>query len=124
MSVRRLAKEQPASFAFKPETLKLARWWMSKYPPGRQRSAVVPVLWLVLLGFVLRVAYEVQGTVFYSHYKDSFTLFSGLFVIALSIVANVILIPPFALDGAASAIIISYGAGIVARRMMITSYFR
>jgi O-antigen/teichoic acid export membrane protein len=84
----------------------------------------MPVLWLVLLGFVLRVAYEVQGTVFYSHYKDSFTLFSGLFVIALSIVANVILIPPFALDGAASAIIISYGAGIVARRMMITSYFR
>lgn len=82
------------------------------------------VLWLVLLGFVLRVAYEVQGTVFYSHYKDSFTLFSGLFVIALSIVANVTLIPPFALDGAASAIIISYGAGIVARQIMITSYFR
>ena len=84
----------------------------------------MPVLWLVLLGFVLRIVYEVQGTVFYSHYKDSFTLFSGLFVIALSIVANVILIPPFALDGAASAIIISYGAGIVARHMMITSYFR
>lgn len=84
----------------------------------------MPVLWLVLLGFVLRVGYEVQGTVFYSHYKDSFTLFSGLFVIALSIVANVTLIPPFALDGAASAIIISYGAGIVARQIMITSYFR
>jgi peptidoglycan biosynthesis protein MviN/MurJ (putative lipid II flippase) len=82
------------------------------------------VLWLVLLGFVLRVAYEVQGTVFYSHYKDSFTLFSGLFVIALSIFANVTLIPPFALDGAASAIIVSYGAGIVARQIMITSYFR
>jgi len=47
LSVRRLAKEQPASFAFKPETLKLAKWWMSKYPPGRERSAVVPILWLV-----------------------------------------------------------------------------
>ena len=82
------------------------------------------VLWLVLLGFVLRVAYEVQGTVFYSHYKDSFTLFSGLFVIALSIFANVTLIPLFALDGAASAIIVSYGAGIAARQIMITSYFR
>lgn len=84
----------------------------------------MPVLWLVLLGFVLRVVYEVQGTVFYSHYKDSFTLFSGLFVIALSIFANVTLIPTFALNGAACAIIVSYGVGIVARHMMITSYFR
>ncbi len=84
----------------------------------------MPVLWLVLLGFVLRMAYEVQGTVFYSRYKDSFTLFSGLFVIALSILANVILIPSFALNGAASAIIVSYGAGIVARHVMITSYIR
>jgi len=36
----------------------------------------------------------------------------------------VILIPPFALDGAASAIIISYGAGIIARYVMITSHIR
>lgn len=84
----------------------------------------MPVLWLVLLGFVLRMAYEVQGTVFYSRYKDSFTLFSGLFVIALSILANVILIPSFSLNGAACAIIISYGAGIAARHVMITSYIR
>ena len=47
MSVRRLAKEQPASFAFSPETLKQAQGWMSKYPAGRQRSAVIPILWLV-----------------------------------------------------------------------------
>ncbi|HVX77462.1 MAG TPA: hypothetical protein VHB49_15120 [Bradyrhizobium sp.] len=84
----------------------------------------IGVLWLVLLGFVLRMAYEVQGTVFYSRYKDTFTLFSGLFVIALSVFANVILIPPFSLYGAASAIIVSYVAGIVARHIMITSYFR
>jgi len=82
------------------------------------------VLWTILLGFVLRMAYEVQGTVFYSRYKDLFTLFSGLFVIALSIVANMVLIPPFALYGAASAIIVSYIAGIIARYVMITSYCR
>jgi O-antigen/teichoic acid export membrane protein len=82
------------------------------------------VLWLVLVGFVLRMAYEVQGAVFYSRYKDIFTLFSGLFVIALSIVANMILIPSFALYGAASAIVLSYIAGIIARHIMITSYFR
>lgn len=84
----------------------------------------LPVLWLILAGFVLRMAYEVQGTVFYSRSKDAFTLFSGLFVIALSIVANMILIPSFALYGAASAIIFSYLAGIIARHIMITSHFR
>jgi NADH-quinone oxidoreductase subunit E len=47
LSVRRLAKEQPASFAFTPENLEKARWWMAKFPPGRQQSAVIPVLWLV-----------------------------------------------------------------------------
>jgi NADH-quinone oxidoreductase subunit E len=47
VSVRRLAKQQPASFAFTPESLEKARWWMSKFPPGRQQSAVIALLWLV-----------------------------------------------------------------------------
>ncbi len=46
MSVRRLARDQPASFAFAPERLETARWWIGKFPPGRQRSAVIPLLWL------------------------------------------------------------------------------
>jgi NADH-quinone oxidoreductase subunit E len=46
LSVRRLAKDQPASFAFAPERLETARWWIGKFPPGRQRSAVIPLLWL------------------------------------------------------------------------------
>lgn len=47
MSVRRLAKEQPATFEFSSETLEKANWWISKYPPERRRSAVIPILWLV-----------------------------------------------------------------------------
>ena len=47
MSVRRLAKDQPASFAFSDETLTTAQWWISKYPPARKQSAVIPILWLV-----------------------------------------------------------------------------
>lgn len=47
MSVRRLAAIQPASFAFKPATLKAAKVWMGNFPPGKQQSAVVPTLWLV-----------------------------------------------------------------------------
>ena len=47
MSVRRLAKDQPASFAFTPDNLEKARWWIAKFPPGRQQSAVIALLWLV-----------------------------------------------------------------------------
>jgi NADH-quinone oxidoreductase subunit E len=47
LSVRRLAAAQPASFAFSPATLKAAKTWMAGFPPGKQQSAVVPVLWLV-----------------------------------------------------------------------------
>jgi NADH-quinone oxidoreductase subunit E len=47
MSVRRLAAEQPASFAFTSEALERAAWWVAKFPEGRQQSAVIPLLWLV-----------------------------------------------------------------------------
>lgn len=47
MSVRRLAKDQPATFAFSKATKAKADWWISKYPQGRQQSAVIPILWLV-----------------------------------------------------------------------------
>ena len=47
MSVRRLAADQPPSFAFSDATMEKARWWMQKYPPERKQSAVIPILWLV-----------------------------------------------------------------------------
>ncbi|MHB8530031.1 MAG: NADH-quinone oxidoreductase subunit NuoE [Caulobacteraceae bacterium] len=47
MSVRRLAKDQPASFAFSPERLEEAEGWVARFPAGRQASAVVPLLMLV-----------------------------------------------------------------------------
>ena len=47
MSVRRLAKQQPASFAFTPESVAKAEWWIAKFPPGRQQSAVIALLWIV-----------------------------------------------------------------------------
>ncbi|MBP6011931.1 MAG: NADH-quinone oxidoreductase subunit NuoE [Alphaproteobacteria bacterium] len=45
MSLRRLAPQQPASFAFTAENLAWAQKQMKKYPDGRQASAVVPLLW-------------------------------------------------------------------------------
>ena len=47
MSVRRLAKEQPASFAFSKATKAKCDWWIAKYPADRKQSAVIPILWLV-----------------------------------------------------------------------------
>jgi NADH-quinone oxidoreductase subunit E len=47
MSVRRLAAEQPESFAFAPAAMEQARWWLAKYPPERKQSAVIPIMWLV-----------------------------------------------------------------------------
>ncbi len=49
MAVRRLAPKevQPTSFAFSAENLEWAKAQIEKYPPGRQASAVIPILWRV-----------------------------------------------------------------------------
>jgi NADH-quinone oxidoreductase subunit E len=49
MAVRRLApkEKQPTSFAFTAENLAWAKAQIEKYPPGRQASAVIPILWRV-----------------------------------------------------------------------------
>ena len=45
MSNRRFHPEQPASFAFSAENQAWAQATIAKYPPGRQASAVLPLLW-------------------------------------------------------------------------------
>ena len=45
MSVRRLAAEQPESFEFTPANKAWAEGVIAKYPPGRQFSAIIPLLW-------------------------------------------------------------------------------
>ncbi len=46
MSVRRLAAEQPESFAFSKESEKKVKFWLNKYPDDRKASAVIPLLWI------------------------------------------------------------------------------
>ena len=43
--LRRLHKDQPASFAFTEKNLEWAKGQISKYPEGRQASAIIPLLW-------------------------------------------------------------------------------
>ena len=45
MAVRRLAETQPDSFAFTPANRAWAEREMAKFPPGRQASAVISLLW-------------------------------------------------------------------------------
>ncbi|AGI67734.1 NADH-quinone oxidoreductase subunit E [Octadecabacter antarcticus 307] len=43
--LRRLHLDQPASFAFTPDNLAWANAQITKYPEGRQASAIIPLLW-------------------------------------------------------------------------------
>jgi NADH-quinone oxidoreductase subunit E len=65
MSVRRLADEavQPTTFAFTKENQAWAERKMAEYPPGRQQSAVIPVLFRAQeqQGWVSRAAIEAVG---------------------------------------------------------------
>ena len=44
--VEGLPFEQPGNFEFTPENLDRAEAHIAKYPPGRQASAVLPLLWI------------------------------------------------------------------------------
>ena len=43
--LRRLHPDQPDSFAFSPQNQKWAEAQVTKYPEGREASAVIPLLW-------------------------------------------------------------------------------
>lgn len=45
MSVRRIAETQPEGFSFTDENLEWAKELIAKYPEGKERSAVIPLLW-------------------------------------------------------------------------------
>lgn len=43
--LRRLYKDQPNNFAFTPANLNWAKAQITKYPEGREASAIIPLLW-------------------------------------------------------------------------------
>ncbi|MAB70187.1 MAG: NADH-quinone oxidoreductase subunit E, partial [Oceanicaulis sp.] len=46
MSARRIAAEQPESFAFNEKSEAKVKFWLAKYPEERKASAVIPLLWI------------------------------------------------------------------------------
>ena len=49
MSLRRPAKDQPENFEFNSSSLEAANTIVSKYPKGKQQSAVMALLYICLL---------------------------------------------------------------------------
>ncbi len=47
MSIKKISKQQPETFEFSEENLNIARNIISKYPEGKQQSAVMSLLYLV-----------------------------------------------------------------------------
>ena len=46
MSARRLAIRQPKEFSLSASAKTEISNWVKKYPKGRQRSALIPALWI------------------------------------------------------------------------------
>src|SRR4051812_11366818 len=61
MAIRRLDPIQPENFAFTPANLVWVKEVIAKYPPGKQASAVIPILWRAqeqIGGWITRPAME------------------------------------------------------------------
>jgi len=46
MSIKKISKEQPDKFEFNPKNLEIANKIISNYPKGKQKSAVMPLLYI------------------------------------------------------------------------------
>ena len=66
--LRRLHLEQPDSFAFTPENLAWAKAQITKYPEGREASAIIPLLWRAQEqeGWLTRPAIETVACLLYT----------------------------------------------------------
>jgi O-antigen/teichoic acid export membrane protein len=84
-------------------------------------GTALPVFWLILCGFIVRMAYEVQGTVLFSRQKDRLTLATGVLVLAISVAGNLALAPVYSLYVPAIVFIASYSMGAIARHRLISS---
>ncbi|GJL86233.1 MAG: hypothetical protein DHS20C02_20080 [Micavibrio sp.] len=64
-----------------------------------------PILWIILVGFVLIARTEVQQLIFYSQHKDGLALIAGLSTLAGAVLFNLILIPILGLWGVGLSLI-------------------
>jgi NADH-quinone oxidoreductase subunit E len=89
--LRRLHKDQPVSFAFTEKNLEWAKGQISKYPEGRQASAIIPLLWRAQEqeGWLSRPAIELVATMLGMAYIRALEVATFYFMFQLQPVGSV-----------------------------------
>ena len=89
--LRRLHHDQPESFAFTPENAAWAEAQMTKYPEGRQASAIIPLLWRAQEqeGWLTRPAIEVVADMLGMDYIRALEVATFYFMFQLQPVGSV-----------------------------------
>ena len=89
--LRRLHPEQPDSFAFTSANLAWAQAQITKYPEGRQASAIIPLLWRAQEqeGWLSRPAIETVADMLDMPYIRAFEVASFYFMFQLQPVGSV-----------------------------------
>ena len=89
--LRRLHKDQPDSFSFTPANLAWAEAQITKYPEGRQASAIIPLLWRAQeqYGWLTRPAIEYVSDMLGMAYIRGLEVASFYFMFQLQPVGSV-----------------------------------
>ncbi|WP_375280521.1 NADH-quinone oxidoreductase subunit E [Pseudooctadecabacter sp.] len=89
--LRRLHLEQPASFAFTPDNQAWAEKQITKYPEGREASAIIPLLWRAQEqeGWLTRPAIETVAEMLGLAYMRALEVASFYFMFQLQPVGSV-----------------------------------
>lgn len=89
--LRRLHLEQPDSFEFTPDNLAWAKGQITKYPEGRQASAIIPLLWRAQEqeGWLTRPAIEYVAEMLGLAYMRALEVASFYFMFQLQPVGSV-----------------------------------
>ncbi|MBO9450249.1 NADH-quinone oxidoreductase subunit NuoE [Tropicibacter sp. R16_0] len=89
--LRRLHPDQPESFAFTPANLAWAEGQITKYPEGRQASAIIPLLWRAQEqeGWLTRPAIEAVADMLDMAYIRALEVASFYFMFQLQPVGSV-----------------------------------
>ncbi|SLN58365.1 NADH-quinone oxidoreductase subunit E [Pseudooctadecabacter jejudonensis] len=89
--LRRLHLEQPDSFAFTPENQAWAEKQLTKYPEGREASAIIPLLWRAQEqeGWLTRPAIETVASMLNLAYMRALEVASFYFMFQLQPVGSV-----------------------------------
>lgn len=82
-----------------------------------------PVLWLVIVGFVLSMLYQVQNLIFYSQHRDDITLKIRFVLLFAAVVFNMTLIPLIGIWGAVSAYVFVALISVIVQYIYIKRHF-